>query len=116
MFEYRAMIDRVIDGDTVVAIIDCGFRIYHEMTLRLYGIDAPELATLEGGEAKQYLAKLLNETEDGVRIKTVQDVHAHDKPDSFGRYLATLYGFETGKDLNAAMVEAGHAKVWKPKS
>lgn len=42
MFEYRAIIDRVIDGDTIVAKIDLGFDIWSIQTLRLSRIDAYE--------------------------------------------------------------------------
>ena len=41
LYTYRATVTRVIDGDTVVADIDLGFRTWrHGERLRLYGIDA----------------------------------------------------------------------------
>jgi micrococcal nuclease len=38
----RSAITRIIDGDTVVADIDVGFRTTIAKTLRLYGINTPE--------------------------------------------------------------------------
>lgn len=118
MFEYMALIDRVIDGDTVVAVVDLGFRLFHVLTLRLVGIDAPELSIPEERsralEASAYLTKLLLACDNKVLIRTVKDVHDTDKPDSFGRFLATLYD-HTGMNLNEAMVAGGYAKPWKPK-
>lgn len=44
LYEYRADICRVVDGDTVDADIDLGFNVWlHNERLRFYGIDAPEL-------------------------------------------------------------------------
>jgi endonuclease YncB( thermonuclease family) len=49
LYTYRATIERVIDGDTVVANVDLGFHTWiHDEHLRLFGIDAPELSSDEG--------------------------------------------------------------------
>ena len=42
MYEYRAIVDRVIDGDTVDFIIDLGFNIKIKIRGRLEGVDTPE--------------------------------------------------------------------------
>lgn len=42
MYEYRASVIRVIDGDTVDLRIDLGFEVGLNMRVRLAGIDAPE--------------------------------------------------------------------------
>ena len=43
MYNYKAKIIDVYDGDTVTAMVDLGFLHFQEMKLRLYGIDTPEL-------------------------------------------------------------------------
>ena len=43
MYNYKAKIIGVYDGDTVTAMVDLGFLHFQEMKLRLYGIDTPEL-------------------------------------------------------------------------
>ena len=46
MYEYRAKLLRVIDGDTVDVDIDLGFGVWmHKERIRLYGIDTPESRT-----------------------------------------------------------------------
>lgn len=45
MYTYRAKLIRVIDGDTIDAIIDLGFDVWVKKRIRLNGIDAPETRT-----------------------------------------------------------------------
>lgn len=52
MYQYKAEIIDVYDGDTVTAVVDLGFLHFQEMKLRLYGIDTPEL---RGEEREQGL-------------------------------------------------------------
>ena len=65
-YEYNAKLIRVIDGDTVDAMIDLGFDVWIKKRIRLYGIDAPETRTknLEekshGFVAKARLQELLD--------------------------------------------------------
>lgn len=61
-FIYSATCDRVIDGDTIIAQVDLGFRVYIKIPIRVRGVNAPELhgATKEAGlAAKQYVTDLL---------------------------------------------------------
>lgn len=107
MYEYKAEVIDVVDGDTVHADIDLGFDTHTHMTLRLNGIDAPEMKTQEGKDAKEYLTLLLAPTHGNVTLKTVKDHR-----EKYGRYLATLYG-RGNMNLNETMVETGHAKRYK---
>ena len=45
MHEYKAEIDRVVDGDTVDVSIDLGFDIWYKARVRLAGIGKAELKT-----------------------------------------------------------------------
>jgi micrococcal nuclease len=40
---YTATITKIIDGDTVDAIVDLGFSVQTKIRFRLNGIDTPEL-------------------------------------------------------------------------
>jgi endonuclease YncB( thermonuclease family) len=95
LFTYRAWVHRVLDGDTIEAVVDLGFGITTTQILRLRGIDAPELVSKEGKEAKEALEKMLKlqdvggrmadgETGGPVLIKTV-------KSDKYDRYLADVF-------------------------
>ena len=108
MYEYRARITRVIDGDTVEAEIDLGFHVTFTATLRLSGINAPETRGTErpqGLAATRYLESLLDDLTGHTReliVRTKQD-----RTGKYGRYLAELIAGEV--NLNQALVAAGHA-------
>ena len=50
MYEYNAQVLRVVDGDTVDVLIDCGFSTFRKERVRLYGIDAYESRTRDKEE------------------------------------------------------------------
>lgn len=101
MYEYRARAIRVLDGDTIHAELDLGLDVRIRLTLRLHGIDAPELREEGGHEARDYLnAALL-----GVDTFTVRTVK--DRREKYGRYLADI--FVADRHINANMVTLGLA-------
>ena len=59
LYTYRASLERVVDGDTLWMKIDLGFGIFIREKLRLRGLDAPEIETTEGKEAKAFLESSL---------------------------------------------------------
>ena len=67
MYDYRAKCTRVIDGDTIEALVDLGFNTHKQITIRFDGIDAWESRTRDGEEkikglaAKARLIELLEE-------------------------------------------------------
>jgi len=113
MYEYQATLIEVVDGDTVKLDVNFGFSIRQRMSLRLYGIDAPEMvgATKTAGEAaKAYLILLLNPGVPGlpVRLKTFKD-----KADKYGRILAEIYcPWDAPSPVNQLMIDAGHAVAY----
>ena len=92
MYEYKAKLSRVVDGDTVDAIIDCGFNTFKKERVRLYGIDTPECRTrnkeekVKGLAAKARLEELIKEGKNEFKIKT-----SIDKKGKFGRLLGELF-------------------------
>lgn len=108
MYEYRATITRVVDGDTVEALVDLGFAVSVDQTFRLYGINAPETkgeSRDDGRAATEYLRTLIAKHTGNSNTLTIQT--RKDKQEKYGRYLAVLMA--NGINLNAAMVNAGHA-------
>ena len=66
MYEYKATIVRVVDGDTVDVDIDLGFDVWlRSQRIRLFGVDTPECRTrnkatkAHGLLAKAYVQKAL---------------------------------------------------------
>ena len=110
MYEYRARIVRVIDGDTVEAEVDLGFHISSRMRLRLFGINAPEIkgpTRPAGLAARDYLQNLIDTHTDSnheLMIRTQKDA-----TEKYGRCLATLVASDV--NLNEALIAAGHAVV-----
>lgn len=91
MYEYKLKITRVIDGDTVDALIDCGFGILLQKRIRLSNINAPETRTKDkeekerGIKAKDRLKELIKEHKGHLTVKTRLD-----KTGKFGRVLGVL--------------------------
>ena len=108
MYEYRARIVRVIDGDTVEAEVDLGFHISSRMMLRLFGINTPEIkgdSRLHGLAARDYLIQLIETHTHGTNELTIRT--QRDATEKYGRCLATLIASDI--NLNIALIAAGHA-------
>ena len=56
MYTYNIKLDRVLDGDTIDAIIDLGFDIHVKKRIRFQGINAPESRTKDLQEKAKGLA------------------------------------------------------------
>ena len=109
LYEYKATITDVHDGDTVTADVDLGFHTWiKDEKFRLLGIDAPEVTgehKSEGIVARDALAKRVLNRE--LIICTVKDGRGVDKREKFGRYLVQIYD---GDELvNDWMIAKGYA-------
>ena len=91
MYNYKAKLLRVVDGDTVDAEIDLGFKIFIKDRIRLMGIDTPESRTRNlqekswGKAASARLSQLLEEADGEFTLVTKKQ-----KKGKFGRILGTL--------------------------
>jgi len=113
MYQYNARILKVIDGDTCHAEVDLGFDTKLTMTIRLYGINAPETRTKDLAEKKKGLTakEALRKKIEG---KNVMITTYKDKKEKYGRYLADVFlykkgSWETEVKVNLWMVEKGYA-------
>jgi hypothetical protein len=106
-YTYHAWVSRVLDGDTFEAVVDLGFGITTTQTLRLRGVDAPEIVTKDGQEAKQFVEGLL-QPGTPVFIKT-------SRSDKYDRYLVDVFVADPAsgeeKFLNGLLLEKGHAVI-----
>ena len=107
MYEYRAIIRRVVDGDTVDITLDLGFDILYNNRIRLLGIDTPESRTRDLEEKKLGLAakdrvKELCPVGSTVTVKSTKDGRG-----KFGRILGEIYVGDV--NVNKLLVEEGHA-------
>lgn len=110
VYRYPATLIRVVDGDTVHVQISYGMKIWAEKTLRLAGINAPEMSTPKGPVAKDHLRKLL--ASPGKLWVLTPDDHL----DKYGRNLAWLEVSDKTAYLpvNAQMVADGMAVLLPP--
>lgn len=124
----RAQCIRVIDGDTIDVFVDCGFREYKVMRLRLAGINTPEIHSqdpttrLAAQAAKTWLTSLLR-SDDLVLASLAKVSPSNDwplrlvtykDPDSFGRWIADVFiqGADGETNVNAMALDLGHAKPY----
>lgn len=88
MYEYRAIVNKVVDGDTVDFIVDLGFRVGIQIRARLKGVDTPERGEEGWAEATEKCRSLLQkaEAEKGYVILRTQ------KTGKYGRWIAEIEG------------------------
>lgn len=116
-FVYNAILERVVDGDTIDVTLDLGFNVkLHKQRCRLAGIDTPESRTRDLAEkalGKKASARLKELCGENLRIKSLGK-------GKYGRILAIPYT-EEGKDICQILIKEGHAveywggkktKVW----
>lgn len=106
MYEYKASLVRVVDGDTVDITIDLGFTVTTKQRVRLAGINAPEHNTAEGQAAIAFSKNWFAANPTGLVVQS-------SKPgagDKYGRYLARIY--LAGLCLNDDLIAKGHAVAW----
>jgi micrococcal nuclease len=128
MYEYAAVVTRVVDGDTVDARVDLGFGISFTERFRLSGINAPETRTRDktekvaGLRSKDFLERALGMG--FIRRPQMMVRTSKDRKGKYGRYLAELILVEehvfslgdktitlkAGTNLNKEMVRRRLAK------
>lgn len=117
MYEYKARVVRVIDGDTVDVDIDLGFGIWmNNERVRIMGIDTPESRTRDKIEKVFGLAakeKLINLLGTYCRLKTQVAKNGEDMKGKFGRILGDFEVYDHQKDayrsVSKILVEEGYA-------
>lgn len=112
MYEYRAHVNRVVDGDTVDVDIDLGFGIVlTDERVRIMGIDTPESRTSDkvekifGLASKDRLKSLLGKT---TILKTQVAKDGEDMKGKFGRILGDFLTND-GRSVSQILIEEGHA-------
>ena len=114
---YRAKLDRVVDGDTVDALIDVGFDIWFKKRIRFKGVDTWESRTrnLEekalGLKAKARTKELLEKISSKSGYFRIKSYGLG----KYGRVLADVFIMDKdGKqwNVNKTLIIEGHAYVY----
>ena len=115
---YRGKLERVVDGDTIDALIDVGFDIWVKKRIRYKGVDAWESRTRNLEEKKKGLAAKERNKELLEKVST--------KPGYFrlksygvgkyGRVLGEIFIQDLNENticINNQLISEGHAYVYE---
>ena len=115
---YRGKLERVVDGDTIDALIDVGFDIWVKKRIRYSGIDTWESRTRDleekakGLEAKARNKELLMEISSKPGYFRLKSFGVG----KYGRVLGEIYiEDKEGKqyNINKTLISEGHAYVYE---
>jgi micrococcal nuclease len=112
LYTYKAIVNRVVDGDTLNLTIDLGFNTYWKSNCRFAGINTPELKAVDETiranalKAKQYVeSKVPIGSEVLIVSKSL---------DKYGRPIVEVYyGTDFKEHLNTELLNEGLAVVLK---
>jgi len=123
-YEFPVVISRIVDGDTVDARIDIGFKIVYEERIRLLGLDTPESFTSNKKEkvlglaAKYRIKELIASANALPKKRGKKDVvlkTSKDGKGKFGRILGEIWiNSNTGVaiNINQVLIDEGHARQY----
>ena len=110
MYEYKAIVTRVVDGDTFDATVDLGFGVFKKHRFRLKNVDTPETWRPKTESEKQHGLKATKYVTTLIEHKTV--TLSSVKSAVYSRYEAYVT-LEDGSDLGTLIVENGFEKLDK---
>ena len=114
---YRGKLERVVDGDTIDALIDVGFDIWLKKRIRFQGIDSWESRTrnleekAKGLEAKARLIELLDKVSAKPGYFRIRSFGLG----KYGRLLGEIFIMDKDDNqisINEQMISEGHAYVY----
>ena len=110
LYQYKALVTKVYDGDTITVEIDLGFKTSVKgEKIRLSRINAPEVrgsSREEGLKSRDFLRELILNKE--ILLETIKD-----RKGKYGRYLGEIYfKDEEGNwlNINNLLVDKGFAE------
>jgi len=108
-FIYNATCLRVVDGDTLDALVDLGFNVHIKQRIRLYGVDTWESRTRDKAEKVKGLAAK-------ARVKELLDdqrflLKSHGVG-KFGRCLGEVFYGDKKLCLATLLLKEGHAYTY----
>jgi len=115
---YRAKLERVVDGDTIDALIDVGFDIWVKKRIRYKGIDTWESRTRNLDEKKKGLAakdrnkELLEEISSKPGYFRLKSYGVG----KYGRVLGEIFILDSKDNpinINETLIKEGHAYVYE---
>ena len=108
MYTYNATVTKVVDGDTIDALVDLGFDTWKQVRIRLNGMNSPESRTRDleekarGLAAKARLKEILKENKN----KFILVSYGVGK---YGRCLGEIFLNQNSDSVNNLLISEGHA-------
>lgn len=105
MYTYAIQdVERVVDGDTIIAFIDLGFYMFMREYIRLADVNAPEIrginATPAGMEAKKFVEEWFAAS-DTLKLVSLK----YDQREKYGRVLGQIFRDDDPVSLNEVLAE-----------
>lgn len=100
MYDYKAVVTKVIDGATIEVQIDLGFSLYHIVKVKLYGVDVHDIRSHDLDEKslasseKDFLSNLV--LDKIIKINTL-------RKNKYGVWLSAIT-LDNGVILNDLMI------------
>lgn len=115
MYEYRARLKKLINGDTYHFELDLGIEVKIGLRCRLFGADTPEVfgkrACEAGRKASEFVKELLEQQDEVLHVRTYKD-----RKGKYGRYLvdvklqADIRGDPIDMWLSEYLIQQGQAE------
>jgi micrococcal nuclease len=111
MYQYKAKVERIVDGDTIDIVIDLGFKITTNQRIRMARINTPETFNAKkdseeyqkGLAAKQFVEQRLAANNYEIKLETEKVT------EKYGRYIGTIWLSDSAVSLNDELVEKSFA-------
>lgn len=107
IYYYRAVTERVIDGDTYQLRVDLGFRVAVSINGRLRGVNCPEKNTDAGKRAAEFARLILLPDK---KPPTELVIQSYKDEQSFARWVVVIW-IPGNVSLAQQIIKFGHGEV-----
>lgn len=112
VYEYKGLVTRIVDGDTIDMQIDLGFRIKTDIRVRILDIDTPEIYHPSCDEEKKHGHEAKDLAESLILNKPII-VRTKKYTGKYGRWLGKIEYIDGGgniQDFATTMTDRGMEK------
>lgn len=103
VYVYRATATKVYDGDTFTALVDLGFRVSCTISVRVLGVDTPEMK--DPDPEKRAAAKKAQQFTEGLLLGKQFLIESYKDRESFARWVCAVW--IDGSRLDDMLIDAG---------
>ena len=107
MHDYKATVERVVDGDTIEFNVDLGFRIFSKVMVRLLVVNTPEVYGVKHDSDEYRRGRIASAlTQAWIDEKGPTFLLTTEKgTGKYGRWLAIVKPLDGSKSLNDVILE-----------